>query len=103
MERNELLDPHNRPSKYDGVISNNIACNNSNNSFWAVENGVMGQDETTISINGTLIEISQRFPNHYHQTRPMFYLQLNSKETFMCYYIQSRADHMEYLVKRYGC
>ena len=101
MERLELLDPN--PDKPMGRLITDIASHNSNNAIWKLEKRVMRQDETTISINGTLIEISQRFPNHYHQTRPMFYLQLNSKETFMCYYIQSRADHMEYLVKRYGC
>ena len=84
MERLELLDPHHRPSKYGGIISDNIASNNNNNCFLDVENGVMSQDETSISISGKMTEIVQYFPNHNNQKRKMFHLQLDSKETFHC-------------------
>ena len=105
MERLELLDPHHRPSKYGGIISENIASNNTNNRFLDVENGVMSQDETSISISGKLTEIVQYFPNHNNQKRKMFHLQLDSKETFHCYHSSSggRAKKLERLVKRHGC
>ena len=107
MERLELLDPHHRPSKYGGIISENIASNNNNNRFLDVENGVMSQDETSISITGKLTKIHQFFPNHNrsHQRRVMFHLQLDSKETFQCYHSSSRgrAVKLERLVKRHGC
>ena len=92
LERLELLNSHNRQRRN---YSDNIA---TNDDFLAAENGAMGQDETAIS--GKLTEISQNFPQgHKH----MFHLQLNSKETFQCYYIHSRANNLERLVKRYGC
>ena len=105
MERLELLDPHHQPSKYGGIISENIASNNNNNRFLDVENGVMSQDETSISISGKLTEIVQYFPNHNNQKRKMFHLQLDSKETFHCYHSSSggRAKKLERLVKRHGC
>ena len=107
MERLELLDPHHRPSKYRGIISENIANNNTNYRFLDVENGAMSQDENSISITGKLTIIHQYFPNHnlQLQRRVMFHLQLDSKETFQCYYSSSRgrAVKLERLVKRHGC
>ena len=105
MERLELLDPHHRPSKYGGIISENIANNNTNYRFLDVENGAMSQDENSISITGKLTKIHQYFPNHIRQRRIMFHLQLDSKETFQCYYSSSRgrAVKLERLVKRHGC
>ena len=97
FERLELLDPNDRQRKYRSV-SKNIASNNDNNVFLEVENGVMDQN----IVSGKLTEISQRFPNHRHHTRHVFHLQLDSKETFHCYY-RNRSRKLESLVSLYGC
>ena len=66
--------------------------------FLAFENGVMDQN----SVSGKLTEISQRFPYHQHHTRHVFHLQLDSKETFRCYY-KDRSKKLEQLMSLYGC
>ena len=97
LERLELLDPKDRRRKYRKV-SSNIANNNDNNVFLDDENEVMDQN----TVSGKLTEISQRFPNHRHHTRHVFHLQLDSKETFRCYY-RNRSRKLERLVSLYRC